>query len=141
MKASVQPVLVNVDTFENVFTTKLIPSLEKAFSESTRPIKGVLFTNPHNPFGRCYPESVIKECIRFCNAKSIHFISDELYALSKLESQDQPAPDPFISALQLDIQALGCDRSRVHTIWSTSKDLGSSGLRMVSPAFPIRLRS
>ncbi|KAF3058033.1 putative inactive 1-aminocyclopropane-1-carboxylate synthase-like protein 2 [Daldinia childiae] len=141
VKASVQPVLVNVDTFENVFTTQLIPSLEKAFSESTYPIKGLLFTNPHNPFGRCYPESVIKECIKFCNAKNIHFISDELYALSAFESQDQPTPEPFVSVLQLDIEALGCDQSRVHTIWSTSKDFGSSGLRMVSSAFSMRLGS
>ncbi|EDN02660.1 predicted protein [Histoplasma mississippiense (nom. inval.)] len=39
-------------------------------------------------------------------------------------------PAPFISALSLDASALRCDRSRIHTIWGTSKTFGSSECRM-----------
>ncbi|TVY27400.1 putative aminotransferase [Lachnellula hyalina] len=130
VKAGVQPVFVTVETFDDVLTSKLIPALENTLTSSPYPIKGLLFTNPHNPFGQCYPSAVIMEVIKFCNAKGIHFISDEIYALSKFECPDVPEPVPFTSALQLDIEGMGCNLSRVHTIWSLSKDLGSSGLRM-----------
>jgi gliotoxin/aspirochlorine biosynthesis aminotransferase len=113
-------------------TSALIPAMAKVMDESTRPIKGVVFTNPHNPFGQCYPRSTIEECIKFCYQRGIHFISDEVYALSRFDSPDLAEPVPFVSALALDVEALGCDLSRVHTIWSISKDLGSSGFRMVS---------
>jgi gliotoxin/aspirochlorine biosynthesis aminotransferase len=72
------------------------------------------------------------EVLKFCDKHKIHFISDEIYAMSSFPSPDIPNPVPFVSALQLDVQGMGCDISRLHTIWSISKDLGSSGLRVVS---------
>jgi aspartate/methionine/tyrosine aminotransferase len=131
VKAGVFPIEVCTETFENALTVDLLPKLEEAFESSSRPIKGVLFTNPHNPFGRCYPNEVIMEVIKFCTRKDIHFISDELYAISRFDNPDLIHPAPFVSALGLDLVGAGCDPSRVHTIWSISKDLGSSGLRMV----------
>jgi aspartate/methionine/tyrosine aminotransferase len=131
VRSGVEPVQVSVSSFSDTFSTAIIPALENAFSNSDRPIKAVLFTNPHNPFGQCYPTSVIQDIIRFCHDKNIHFISDEIYALSKFEVADGERLVPFVSALELDIEEIGCDLSRVHTIWSISKDLGSSGLRMV----------
>ncbi|CAI6334305.1 unnamed protein product [Periconia digitata] len=130
VKAGVFPIAVSTETFDNALTMDLLPMMEEAFANSSRPIKGVLFTNPHNPFGRCYPSDVIVEVIKFCNKKNIHFISDELYAVSRFESPDVINPEPFVSALELDLVGAGCDPSRVHIIWSISKDLGSSGLRM-----------
>ncbi|KAH7303239.1 1-aminocyclopropane-1-carboxylate synthase 7 [Stachybotrys elegans] len=120
-RSSVQPVFAVAD-FHDVLSN-FIPSLERAFSEATCPIKGLLFTNPHNPFGQCYSMNLVREAIKFCHVKKIHFISDEIYAMSLRAG-------PFISALQIDVQGMGCDLSRVHTIWSISKDFGSSGLRM-----------
>lgn len=131
VKAGVHPIAVSTETFDTVLSMDLVPMLEKSFVTSSRPIKGLLFTNPHNPFGRCYPSDVILEVMKFCTRKDIHFISDELYAMSRFEHSDLPNPVPFVSALELDVVAAGCDLSRVHTIWSISKDLGSSGLRMV----------
>ncbi|KAF2259677.1 1-aminocyclopropane-1-carboxylate synthase [Lojkania enalia] len=130
VSAGVQPVFVPVPSFDDVFTDKLIPALENAFRESTKPIKGLLFTNPHNPFGKCYPRDIIKQIIKFCDQKKIHFISDELYALSRFEGEDLKEKVEFASALSVDVEGMECDASRVHVIWSTSKDLGSSGLRM-----------
>lgn len=62
--------------------------------------------------------------------------------MSEFASSAGPAA-PFVSALALDTSTPGSeeeqqiDRSRVHVIWSTSKDFGSSGIRMVrlSPPF------
>lgn len=51
--------------------------------------------------------------------------------MSAFSVLEEPPLTAFVSALQLDIQCMGCDLSRVRTIWSISKDLGSNGLRMV----------
>lgn len=38
---------------------------------------------------------------------------------------------PFTSVLSLDLVTIGIDPSRVHMVWSMSKDFGQSGIRMV----------
>lgn len=126
------PVLVNVDALKDTFTTALIPCLEQALKDSPRPIKGLLLTNPHNPFGQCYPQAVIQECIRFCQEHNLHYISDEVYGFSGFSSPTFKDPVPFTSVMAMNLAALGCDPWRVHVVWSISKDFGSSGLRMVS---------
>lgn len=126
------PVLVDVDDLMDTFTTALIPRLARTMNESARPIKALLLTNPHNPFGQCYPRAVLQECIKFCQERNIHYISDEVYGLSGFESRGSEQPITFTSALAIDVVSLGCNPWRVHVMWSISKDFGSSGLRMVS---------
>jgi len=91
-----------------------------------------MLTNPHNPLGQCYSVEALRSIIQFCDEKKIHFISDEIYAMSQFASPDIPNPRPFVSALQIDLKDIGCDPSRVHVIWGLSKDLGSNGLRLVN---------
>lgn len=131
VKSGVQPIFVPLESFDDILTSKVVGALEAAFESSSRSIKGLLFTNPHNPFGQCYPKTAIEDIIKFCDRKKIHFISDEIYAMSSFVNPEVGDAVPFVSALQLDIEGIGCDLSRIHTIWSVSKDLGSSGLRMV----------
>ena len=118
-------------SLELTLTEALLPKLEEAYANASRPIKALLLTNPHNPLSQCYPRSVLEDCIRFCKRRNIHYISDEVYALTSFRCEELPDPIPFVSALSLNISDLGCDLSRVHTIWSTSKDFGQSGVRMV----------
>ncbi|KAI3326361.1 1-aminocyclopropane-1-carboxylate synthase 7 [Xylariaceae sp. AK1471] len=127
VRAGVQPIFASVDSLDAVFTaTKVIESLELAIAQSSCPVRGLLLTNPHNPLGRCYPTETIESIIRFCDEMKIHFISDEIYAMSEFGRSDIM----FLSALHLDIRGMGCDPSRVHVLWGLSKDLGSNGLRM-----------
>lgn len=132
VRSQVEPVLVNVDGLRHTLTdgAALIAALSRAVDASDAAVKAVVLTNPHNPIGQCYPRSVIESCMRFCQDRDIHFVSDEVYALSVFASPDLPRPTPFVSALHLDPQAVGCHPSRVHVVWSTSKDFGSSGVRM-----------
>lgn len=67
----------------------------------------------------------------FCQRRKIHYISDEVYGLTSFASNDIHDRAPFVPAMSLDVPSLGGDLSRVHTIWSTSKDFGQSGVRMV----------
>ncbi|KAH8888281.1 PLP-dependent transferase [Thozetella sp. PMI_491] len=105
-------------------------ALDRTMAGATCKVKALLLVNPNNPLGQCYPREVLEECVKFCEKHDIHFISDEIYALTSYRAHDLPAPNPFISAISLDLAALGCDPKRVHMIWSTSKDLGQNGLRM-----------
>lgn len=126
-----EPITVNVDGFSETFTMKLLPALSAALEASKRPVRALVLTNPHNPFGQCYPKEVLEECVKFCQRHGIHYISDEVYALSVFHNADSASGPSFVSALSLDLQAIGCAPEYVHTIWSVSKDFGASGIRMV----------
>ncbi|KAL5364141.1 PLP-dependent transferase [Aspergillus floccosus] len=130
VRASVTPVLVNCPDFKSTLTTELIPALQTAVEQATCPVRALVLTNPHNPFGQCYPREVLEACLKFCEEHKIHYISDEVYALSTIDSADSDDLTPFISALSLDPSAVGCSPGRVHVIWSISKDFGSSGIRL-----------
>ncbi|EEH33262.2 hypothetical protein PAAG_04315 [Paracoccidioides lutzii Pb01] len=129
-RSSVRPVLVNAGKFANNFTMQLIPALEDAMDKATCKIKALMITNPHNLFGQCYPLEVLEACLIFCQQRGLHFISDEGYGMTSFSIADNFDPEPFISALALDTELLQCDRSRIHTIWSISKDFGASGFRV-----------
>ena len=112
----------------------LLPSLVRAAEAAERnkkKVRALVLTNPHNPSGRCYTTDALKLAATFCEERGIHFIVDEVYALSCFQTPgaDDPA---FMSVLSLDLGSLGVDIARVHVVWSTSKDFGSSGIRMVS---------
>jgi aspartate/methionine/tyrosine aminotransferase len=92
-----------VDDFDFIFTSKVVTALEHALVNSTRPIKGSLFTNPQNPLGQCYPKAVIEDIVNFCNSKKIHFISDELYALSVFNVPDHAELELFVPVMSLDL--------------------------------------
>ncbi|THY29609.1 hypothetical protein D6D01_03498 [Aureobasidium pullulans] len=94
-------------------------------------IRGIVLCNPHNPLGRCYSHEVLLGLMCLCEKYDIHFICDEIYALSVWENtvDTQPKAVPFRSCLSLDTWGL-VDRSRIHMIWGMSKDFGANGLRL-----------
>ena len=131
IRSAVTPVPVNVADVQETFSSSFIQALDDAFTKSSCSIRALVLANPHNPLGRCYPKSVLEECIKFCSDKNIHLISDEVFALSTFSCPDEPEATPFISVLALDPGALGCNPARVHVVWSMSKDFGSSGIKLV----------
>lgn len=116
-------------------------------------VRGILFCNPHNPLGHILREDVVDSLLKFCEEKDLHFISDEIYALSAFGALSQdvrknggnlnsPAMT-FVSVLERDLAKLKVNPARVHQVYSISKDFGSSGLRLVSQklnAFPSRTK-
>lgn len=133
IRAQVTPITVSLPRLEDQFTAELISALDNAYKSTSQTVRAVVLTNPHNPLGQCYPKEVLEACVVFCARHNIHLISDEVYALSSFSSTDFPrGPIPFTSILSLDVAALGGDPSRVHMIWSISKDFGCNGLRLVS---------
>lgn len=102
-----------------------------ALTSSERRIKAVLFCNPHNPRGDLYPRKHIEALLLFCQTYGLHFISDEIYGLSTFQDGGSDNGKGFVSVLQCDLAALGVEPALVHMIYSISKDMGSSGLRLV----------
>jgi aspartate/methionine/tyrosine aminotransferase len=119
---------------ENVLNENCIQDLKSALARAECKVKGVVLCNPHNPLGRCYTKKALEAISSFCETHDLHLISDEIYALSTYSSHDIPHTVQFVSMLSLDLSALKVDPTRVHVIWSVSKDFGCSGLRLVSPA-------
>ncbi|KAL4863834.1 hypothetical protein BDV12DRAFT_206151 [Aspergillus spectabilis] len=111
------PIRTLVDTY--------ISAYEQSLREAKYKVKAILFCNPHNPRGNIYPVEMLQALLQFAQRHDLFFISDEIYALSTLDTLT-----PFTSVLSLDLESLGVDISRVCTLYSISKDLGSSGLRL-----------
>ncbi|EAW09092.1 putative aminotransferase [Aspergillus clavatus NRRL 1] len=111
--------------------TTCVDAYRRAMTDFTartgKKVRALLLCHPHNPLGRCYPRSVIIELMRLCQEHRMHFISDEIYALSIWGSTD--AGTGFESALSIDTTGI-IDADRVHVLWGMSKDFGANGLRL-----------
>lgn len=143
-RAHVTPLAVKTTRLGGCFGTEMLAALDAAVDASWTPVKALVLTNPHNPLGRCYPRWWLEACVRFCGRRGIHFVSDEIYAHSLFGcgvgsrrsvvdgAEEEGGDEGFVSALSLDLDALGVDKSLVHVVWSMSKDFGASGIRLVS---------
>ncbi|KAF2815491.1 aminotransferase GliI, partial [Mytilinidion resinicola] len=121
--AKVIPVHVPLEEF---FTTDSLKYYEAALEDTTVFVRAVLICNPNNPLGKCYPRDTLQATLDFCRQKNLHYISDEVYALSlHTGSENQTQSPGFISALSLE----NSDKL-VHIIYSLSKDFGCSGIRL-----------
>lgn len=103
-----------------------------------KPVRTLLLTNPNNPLGTIYSEGTVLEMVRWCLKNKVHYVSDEIYALSvyKKQSEDSDA-SPFTSALTLaqDLVSKGEFPQEqvdlyVHLVYGMSKDWCASGLRV-----------
>jgi aspartate/methionine/tyrosine aminotransferase len=86
---------------------------------------------------------VIAYCL-FCEEHNLHLISDEVYALSVFPSRDNPHPNPFVSALSIDLESFGVTPSRVHVLYGMSKDFNANGFHagaLVSQSNPSIIQS
>lgn len=117
-----------------------IEAFEEAIRSAPSRVRAVLFCNPQNPRAQIYSNDTINDLLSFCHRQQLHFISDEVYGLTTFGQviQDDPkdcghAPPTatFTSVAAFDPAHSQLDPSRIHLLHSISKDLGSSGLRLV----------
>ena len=52
-------------------------------------VRGFLYCNPNNPLGSVYSRELTLELMKVCARYQIHFISDEIYALSHFAPDSQ----------------------------------------------------
>lgn len=84
-------------------------------------IKAILLTNPSNPMGIIYSKDVILKTIAWARVKGLHIIVDEIYGLSVF------GEEKFTSVVTYFNNDIADD---IHILWSFSKDLAASGLRL-----------
>ena len=94
-------------------------ALDRALQAAPMPIRALLYTSPNNPVGTVASAAELEAVLAWAEARSIHVVMDEVYALSVFGHQ------PFVSAAHLRPN-LG---DFVHIIWAFSKDMAASGLR------------
>ncbi|TYH72147.1 hypothetical protein ES332_D05G234500v1 [Gossypium tomentosum] len=105
-------------------------ALEEAYERAQKlnlKVKGVLITNPSNPLGTTMTKEELDHLITFAVAKNIHVISDEVFSGTVFDSPG------FISILEaaMDRNLENTDVwSRIHIVYSLSKDLGLPGFRV-----------
>ena len=86
-----EPTYTNYQTFAELSGVKLkgvptylddnfalppVAALEQVLTNKT---KGVIITNPSNPTGAVYPESMLKDLVEFCLKHDLFIIADETY--------------------------------------------------------------
>ncbi|KAI0190609.1 pyridoxal phosphate-dependent transferase [Astrocystis sublimbata] len=135
MGADVKTTFVTPTCLETATQMDIVEALQAAYeaSDAKERIKAVALTNPLNPLGQCYSVEILRKILEFCEARGMHLVSDEVYAISSHRPRGDEYSRPFVSVLALeegDSTAATWPSPKVHVIWSMSKDFGSSGTRM-----------
>ncbi|TWU74044.1 hypothetical protein ED733_002568 [Metarhizium rileyi] len=140
LRNGVKLIPVHVPFQDNQSADAVIQSYRTAAEGFGSRVRGILFCSPHNPYGHIFPEHIIDALLQYCEEEDLHFVSDEIYALSTfgiiqppasgLGSRFESPASHFVSVLSRDLEKLGVSGSRVHMLYSISKDMGSSGLRL-----------
>ncbi|XP_062074805.1 1-aminocyclopropane-1-carboxylate synthase 3-like [Humulus lupulus] len=106
-------------------------ALEEAYLEAQDrglKVKGVLITNPSNPLGTTMTRDELDLLVDFAVAKEVHIVSDEIYSGTVFDDTT------FISIAEVvndrNLEVSESVRSRVHIVYSLSKDLGIPGFRV-----------
>lgn len=119
--------IIPVKCYSNNNFEITLAALERAYLEGLNkkhPIKAILITNPSNPLGLTISPQTLTMILDFAAGKSIHVISDEVYAGTVFSSQ------PFTSVLEIVQSSNKYDPETVHVVYSLSKDLGLPGFRI-----------
>lgn len=137
----------DVDPFDDgeAIVARLKASLVKSAAAGCV-VRALLIVNPNNPLGRCYPAQTLTALMKFCRDFSVHFISDEVYALSVYDTEETKTG--FTSALAVHSDEL-LNPDMLHVLYGMSKvsmvvldsgnclltdaanqDFGSAGLRI-----------
>ncbi|KAK3030225.1 hypothetical protein RJ639_038348 [Escallonia herrerae] len=127
-RTEVEIVPVHCSSLNHFRLTK--SALEEAYQQAQKlklKVKGVLITNPSNPLGTIMTKDELHHLITFVVAKEIHIISDEIYSGTVFDS---PSFTSVIAAAKNKYPKDTTLWSRIHIVYSLSKDLGLPGFRV-----------
>ncbi|KGO40682.1 Pyridoxal phosphate-dependent transferase, major region, subdomain 2 [Penicillium expansum] len=127
LRAKVQAVHVQVPSDQSVRDVDIssyISAYETAMANAKCTIKAILFCNPHNPRGSLYSRTLIEALLKFAERKNLYFLSDEIYALSVINSSpSNTAVRRFVSVLEMDLAQLEVLPARGFAILQSHPDL------------------
>jgi 1-aminocyclopropane-1-carboxylate synthase len=124
------PFFLNESDIQNQLDT-----LAATKKDEGKPVRVLLLTNPNNPLGTIYSEATVKDMLRWCLKNKVHYVSDEIYALSVYKTSSESTP--FVSALTYAQELVSTGEFPqdqvdlyVHLVYGMSKDWCASGLRV-----------
>ncbi|MFT6000295.1 MAG: aspartate/methionine/tyrosine aminotransferase [Neolewinella sp.] len=107
--------------------------LDRAYAKLGDRFRILLLTQPNNPTGQVFTEAQISTFFTWCEAREIHLVVNEIYALSLIDQEHQDLMEDygerafFTSVLRF----LEHKKSPyLHWWYAISKDFGLSGLRL-----------
>lgn len=110
---------------------------EEVLQDPVVPIKAMILCNPQNPIGRAYTREALEHILMMAERHDISVVVDELYGMSAFGFEHGDGGEKFTSVLSIDCHEIGVNPGRIHVIYSWSKDLASSGIRMVCALRPL----
>jgi len=108
-----------------------LDDIKRTWQETNPKPKVLVLTNPNNPLGINYSQSLLEEIYSWVlNETEMHIISDEIYFFSQPQSTTNNPP--FVNAWALDSfqNASPDNQERVHVVWGLAKDFGLSGFKI-----------
>lgn len=107
--------------------------LDRAYAELGDRFRMLILTQPNNPSGQVFTEGQLLAFANWCEARKIHMVVNEIYALSLIDQNHEDLSDDygergqFTSVLRL-LETRKSDY--LHWWYSFSKDFGISGFRL-----------
>jgi 1-aminocyclopropane-1-carboxylate synthase len=109
--------------------------LEETWSglqEQGQTFKALLLTSPDNPTGCMYSEEQLMEIARWCIEHKVHLIVNEIYGLSRIDTEDEAIRQDYPESVTLVsfariMNTLQSDY--LHLWYALSKDFAMSGFR------------
>lgn len=127
-RSGVRRVVANVNMDSKGELHNALPvALQQAYVDAGAERSGIAFVlviSPDNPSGTIFDRHTIKGIISWARCNALQLVFDEAYALSIHDSSAS-----FISASEVCKEDNGLFDD-VHIIWTLSKDLGVSGMRI-----------
>lgn len=107
--------------------------LDRAYAELGDRFRMLILTQPNNPSGQVFTETQLLAFADWCEARKVHMVVNEIYALSLIDQDHEDLSDDygerswFTSILRL-LETRKSDY--LHWWYSFSKDFGISGFRL-----------
>ncbi|WP_020569708.1 aminotransferase class I/II-fold pyridoxal phosphate-dependent enzyme [Neolewinella persica] len=107
--------------------------LDRAHAELGDRFRILLLTQPNNPTGQVFTEAQISTFFDWCEARKIHLIINEIYALSLIDQDHEDLIDDYGERASFTSVLRFLEQKKspfLHWWYAISKDFGLSGLRL-----------
>ena len=105
----------------DISSDNFVPQISDFKKHLTPKTKAVLINSPNNPTGVMYPESLIKELVRFTKENGLYLIMDDIYHRLVFSGEKHPSVLKYINTI---------DDSHVILINGISKTYAMTGFRI-----------
>lgn len=107
--------------------------LDRAYEELGDKFRMLLLTQPNNPTGQVFTETQIDAFFTWCEARKIHLVVNEIYALSLIDQDHDDLIDDYGGHTSFTSVLRFLEEKKspyLHWWYAVSKDFGLSGLRL-----------